>query len=538
MAHDVFVSYSSKDKPVADAIVAGLESRGIRCWFAPRDVTPGTSWGGAIIGAIEGSRIMIVILSGNSNQSRQVIREVERAVANDVVIIPFRIEKIDPTGAMAYFLSTEHWLDALTPPLEEHIEKLGSTVQLFLTEGGSPLVGVSPKEPQPRRITPVRRRRPMWLIGILLSIIAVAVLGMIFIPRWIEKAPINSLESQTMMEASPTTVPPTVAASPTETVLPPTPTPLPTPKFSVMGEYRTSRAANGLFVADNILNLANGGDGLVRLKVSDPTNPIPVDTYQVNDAQEVVVDDDIAYVVSGDDSRHLVIMQLGVTGGSAYFPPEGQGLGGAKSLYYVVYADGLVHLTGHNYWGILDVQDPMNPREIWNWEPPTNSGNPCNAAVDGTIAYIGCGWTGLHIFDIADPHKPELIGEFDTSHWIVGIAVVNDVLYLTMGEGGLIALNVSDPARPLLMDRLELDGFASDLSIAGDTLYVIYNVSKDYVVIESGVIAVNVANPEALAILAIYNELDSASDIQAVGEAVFVTDKARGIIVLNFGASE
>ena len=56
MAHEVFVSYSTKDKPVADAVVTGLESNGIRCWFAPRDVTPGTSWGHAIADAIEANK--------------------------------------------------------------------------------------------------------------------------------------------------------------------------------------------------------------------------------------------------------------------------------------------------------------------------------------------------------------------------------------------------------------------------------------------------------------------------------------------------
>lgn len=43
-AHDVFISYSSKDKPVADATVAVLEANGIRCWIAPRDIRPGADW--------------------------------------------------------------------------------------------------------------------------------------------------------------------------------------------------------------------------------------------------------------------------------------------------------------------------------------------------------------------------------------------------------------------------------------------------------------------------------------------------------------
>ncbi|MCJ7725857.1 MAG: TIR domain-containing protein [Acidimicrobiia bacterium] len=132
MAHDVFVSYSQKDKATADAVVAGLEQQGIRCWIAPRDIMAGSNWGGAIVEGITAGKAMILILSSDSNESRQVLREVERAVATDTVIIPFRIEEIQATGAMAYFLGTEHWLDALTPPVEQHIGGLAATIKALL----------------------------------------------------------------------------------------------------------------------------------------------------------------------------------------------------------------------------------------------------------------------------------------------------------------------------------------------------------------------------------------------------------------------
>ena len=44
MAHDVFISHSSKDKQTADAICHYLEQNGIRCWIAPRDILPGEDW--------------------------------------------------------------------------------------------------------------------------------------------------------------------------------------------------------------------------------------------------------------------------------------------------------------------------------------------------------------------------------------------------------------------------------------------------------------------------------------------------------------
>lgn len=43
--HDVFISYSMKDKVVGDAVCATLEAKRIRCWIAPRDILPGQEWG-------------------------------------------------------------------------------------------------------------------------------------------------------------------------------------------------------------------------------------------------------------------------------------------------------------------------------------------------------------------------------------------------------------------------------------------------------------------------------------------------------------
>lgn len=124
MAHDVFVSYSEEDQTVADAVVAGLENEGIHCWIAHRDIAPGVSWAEAIIKAIEDSPFMVIILSSNSNKSKQVVREVEMAHDNNVIVIPFRVEDMQPFGAMSYFLSSEHWIDAITNTLEDHIHKI------------------------------------------------------------------------------------------------------------------------------------------------------------------------------------------------------------------------------------------------------------------------------------------------------------------------------------------------------------------------------------------------------------------------------
>jgi hypothetical protein len=132
MAHDVFISHSSKDKTVADAVCATFEANGIRCWVAPRDVPPGSNWGAAIVEAIQASRVMVLIFSGHANTSGQIAREVELAASQGVTIVPIRLEDVAPARSLQFFLSNIHWLDALTPPLERRLQEIATKIKAIL----------------------------------------------------------------------------------------------------------------------------------------------------------------------------------------------------------------------------------------------------------------------------------------------------------------------------------------------------------------------------------------------------------------------
>jgi hypothetical protein len=124
MSGKVFVSHSQADRGCATALVAQLESAGIDCWIAPRDISPAADWAAAIIEAISAARLMVLVFSASSNASPQVRREVERAVHKQRAILPFRIEDVLPSSSLEYFLSSQHWMDAFPGPLEPHFERL------------------------------------------------------------------------------------------------------------------------------------------------------------------------------------------------------------------------------------------------------------------------------------------------------------------------------------------------------------------------------------------------------------------------------
>jgi hypothetical protein len=176
MAHDVFISYSSKDSEAGEAVRAALERHGIDCWMAPRDIVPGVGWAKSIVQAIGNSRAMVLVLSANANASPQIEREVERAVNKGVPIVPVRIENVAPSEALEYFLSAPHWLDAFMPPLEAHLERLAPAVRVLLGPGQAPAEG-APHPPQeaPAQIAALREEcgtpvipvafQPSWIFS-------------------------------------------------------------------------------------------------------------------------------------------------------------------------------------------------------------------------------------------------------------------------------------------------------------------------------------------------------------------------------------
>jgi hypothetical protein len=154
LAHDVFISYSSKDKTTADAVCAVLERDGIRCWIAPRDVVAGHDWAESIIQAIHGSKAFVLLFSGFSNTSGQIKREVERAADREIPIIPFRLDDIAPNESLEFFISSPHWMDAFTPPLEGHIKQLSSTILQLLAQVDPARAAALGSAPEPAQSPP------------------------------------------------------------------------------------------------------------------------------------------------------------------------------------------------------------------------------------------------------------------------------------------------------------------------------------------------------------------------------------------------
>jgi formylglycine-generating enzyme required for sulfatase activity len=140
MGRDVFISYASDigdstglgDRRAADNVCSALESRGIRCWIAPRDILGGAAWGKEINTALSKSRVMVLVFTSSADNSNYVELEVHLALKRNIPIIPIQIGDVSPGGALEFLLVNRHWIYAHMPPQEKELEGLIDAVSNYL----------------------------------------------------------------------------------------------------------------------------------------------------------------------------------------------------------------------------------------------------------------------------------------------------------------------------------------------------------------------------------------------------------------------
>jgi len=102
-----FISYSTKEQSLADAMKKLLEKHGIQTWMVPSDIPAGNKYAQVINQAIKGCSCFILMLSNNSQNSVWVAKETERAVNYRKPIIPIQIEDVVLNDEFELYISTD-----------------------------------------------------------------------------------------------------------------------------------------------------------------------------------------------------------------------------------------------------------------------------------------------------------------------------------------------------------------------------------------------------------------------------------------------
>jgi TolB-like protein len=105
---DIFISYSSKDREKAEQLTELLASAGLSVWIDQSALEVSTSWSAEIVDAISSCTAFIVLLSPNSIESHNVIKEVSLASEKRKKILPLDLEPITLPRELEYQLAGIH----------------------------------------------------------------------------------------------------------------------------------------------------------------------------------------------------------------------------------------------------------------------------------------------------------------------------------------------------------------------------------------------------------------------------------------------
>jgi Tol biopolymer transport system component len=124
MAGEIFISYRRADEARARLLHAQLRAEGIEAWYDAQ-VGAGQDWRVATAKALQASRIFVLLFSQAASESEDIAKELAAAIFSKKLVVPVRIENIQPSGAFLYELASRNWVNAF----ENTEGKLGELAQ-------------------------------------------------------------------------------------------------------------------------------------------------------------------------------------------------------------------------------------------------------------------------------------------------------------------------------------------------------------------------------------------------------------------------
>jgi len=124
MSRAVFISHSSEQGALAQALCERLESRGVSCWLAPRDLIVGQPYASECVRGIEESGAFLLLASPAAIASSQVLSEVEQAHKRKRPIYTVLIGRPKISRELDYYISRLHWIESGSGSAEDLADRL------------------------------------------------------------------------------------------------------------------------------------------------------------------------------------------------------------------------------------------------------------------------------------------------------------------------------------------------------------------------------------------------------------------------------
>jgi hypothetical protein len=260
---------------------------------------------------------------------------------------------------------------------------------------------------------------------------------------------------------------------------------------AVIGEHWTAGKSYDVQLRGDYAYIANGSAGLTVVDISDPENPVVIDSTILNSVIDIFIEGNRAYVLAG--TGYFGICDISNPVQPVLLGYHSEFTGRPKNVYVLgdyAYVVKVPHNNPHaGFIAIYDISDPSSLSPVYSIE---NLYFPSYIIVDSGYAYISCSddlkiydvsnldsisfissyqfhntafqfdyryphifaacWhTAVEIIDISDPANPYFVGDYDSLS-ATRITLFDDYVILRGGYS-LYLMDISYPASPILISR-------------------------------------------------------------------------------------
>jgi hypothetical protein len=290
-----------------------------------------------------------------------------------------------------------------------------------------------------------------------------------------------------------------------------------------LGSVDTPGDALDVAVSGTILAVADGGEGIRLIDVSDPTNPTARGGWQslFGWAGGVAVSGDAAYLAMTD------LISVDITDPDA--PREAGTLSCHLAEGVCVQRDRVYVADHREDLVIADISAPGSPLLLSRTSFVEDPLGFHVVRVEGDLAFLlGCD-ERLFVIDVADPYAPVVLATYPlpfAANW--GLAVHHSSVY-AMSNGVLHILDMTDPTSPVLRSSLDIQGAMRSLAVDWPFVY-----AGSYGASEPCLAVVDVSDPGAPVVRRRVPLPPSPPDGIAIADGyVYATHGSAGLAVLT-----
>jgi hypothetical protein len=294
-------------------------------------------------------------------------------------------------------------------------------------------------------------------------------------------------------------------------------------RLILAGQYHTTWPATTVLVDNNRAYVATGRGGLVLLDLTQAGQPQWLGSHSR-----------LGYVTQldfVDDTRVAVSNRRGdiyiVDTRNPAFPTIDTSFRSAQSVSDMSVHYPMLALGGEDVLTLFDISPraPLVSNENLDVGEGVNLGGQRKAWLEDNILYVADWFSGIHLYDVSNPHSPRLRSSFHTPGSPKGIIVKDGYAYVADDDHGLAVIDVHDVDAPRHVTRLPTSGLAYTPVIENNTLYLASH--------HDGFHIIDISEPESPQLTGHFNTPGKAWSIAVSNGIAYVADSEAGLLIFD-----